>query len=136
MEMLSSIEINASGKTKEEVKEEIMKKVEKEVETILKMKEKKGNEEVKEGKRELEKFHIICDESEDGTGFGVKIENNGSGDHLFSMLVCMTASALNSLNDEDNQGNPLSLLHFIDCLMKEYTNSSCEGMVKVDGKEE
>lgn len=126
MEIFNSIEINAKGKSKKELKKEILKRVEDEIEKILDKKEE-VKEEVEE--KELHKFHILCDESEDKEGFGVAIESEGEPARLFGMLVCMTSSALRTL-EEEYEGDRGILPTFIKCLIDEYTDNSAESVKK------
>lgn len=115
---IGEIKINGEGKSQEEIKKEIIDQVGEQVDKMFdKRKKDTENKKVKKEDKPLNKLHILLDESEDRSGFGCKVDTEGNYSELMAMLVCGTASALESINEGKN---PMDVAAFCHALINEY----------------
>lgn len=122
---IKAIKIDASGKTKEEVKKELLEQVEKEFEQSFK----------KEKKTKPSYLHIKADEDKEKSGFGVEVEFDGNIGNVLTMLTVSVSQALHSIaDDKDDEYTAELLLEFTNALIAEYTrNALSEGEEENNG---
>lgn len=115
---IGEIKVNGEGKSQEEIKKEIMNQVGEQIDKMFdKRKKDAEKKKVKKDCKSLNKLHILLDESEDKTGFGCQVDIEGNYKELMAMLVCGTASALQSINEGKSVKDAIA---FSQLLINEY----------------
>ena len=124
---IGEIKVNATGKTKEEVKEEIMNEVKKKVDEMFEINEKIVNSHKKAEKKvegpKPAKISLVLEEDKERTGFNVETDievDDLSYEQLMTMITMGIANLFKQLFEEDAFQGMMAITQMLPVLMDEY----------------
>lgn len=124
---IGEIKVNATGKSKEEVKEEIMNEVKKKVDEMFEINEKIVNSHKKVEKKvegpKPAKISLVLEEDKERTGFNVETDievDDLSYEQLMTMITMGIANLFKQLFEEDAFQGMMAITQMLPVLMDEY----------------